>query len=68
MDLSVLVSIAAIAAAIATIVAAVFVIITARIYGKQLIAMRKASELALVLKIFEYIDKVELRRARYFVY
>lgn len=52
----------------ATILAAVAVALTAGIYYGQLRAMTKARQLESVLKVLEYVDRLDLRRARYFVY
>lgn len=51
-----------------TIIATAAVVVTAWIYYRQLKAMTNARQLESILVILRYIDDIELRRARYFVY
>lgn len=53
---------------IITILATAAVVVTAWIYYRQLKAMTKARQLESILVILRYIDHIELRRARYFIY
>lgn len=50
------------------VIATIAGVITAWIYYRQLKAMTKARQLEAVLVILRYIDDIELRRARYFIY
>lgn len=56
---------AAFVASVATTVAAVAVVVTARIYYAQLRAMTQARELESLLAIMDYVDRLDLRKARY---
>jgi hypothetical protein len=51
-----------------TIIATATIVATAWIYHGQLKAMTKARQLESILVILRYIDDIELRRARYFIY
>lgn len=55
-------------ASVATVVAAIAVVATAIIYQRQLEAMTKARQLESLLVIMKYVEDIDLRRARYFMF
>lgn len=62
------IEIASLSASIATVIAAVAVVATALIYHRQLQAMTKARQMESLLVIMTYVEDLELRRARYFMF
>ncbi|MBI3664607.1 MAG: hypothetical protein HY236_00005 [Acidobacteria bacterium] len=60
--------VASFAAAVATTIAAGAVVVTATIYYGQLKAMKEARQLQSILAIINYLDDIDLRRARYFMF
>lgn len=58
---------ASVVASGATVVAAAAVVVTARIYKRQLEAMTTARQLESLLAIMKYAEDSDLRRARYFM-
>jgi hypothetical protein len=55
-------------ASIATIIAAVAVVVTVLIYHRQLRAMTTATQMESLLVIMKYVEDLDLRRARYFMF
>jgi hypothetical protein len=57
-----------IGASIGTVIAAAAVVVTAAIYHGQLQTMTKARQMESLLVIMRYVEDLDLRRARYFMF
>jgi hypothetical protein len=62
------IDIGSLAASTATVIAAVAVVWTVIIYHRQLQAMIKARQMDSLMVIMKYVEDLELRRARYFMF